>query len=109
MNKTIAVKVLDIAIELIKKILFVLIFMKVPQMLFVKFMDVQDAGFGLENCFVYFGLVLCGICGSLIRSEIFSDEHTDVNKIENAKLFFFVILERFKNAIESPNVTSENL
>ncbi len=77
MNKNIAYKALNIAFELFIKILFVFLFMKVPHMLFVKFMDAQAVGFGLENCFVYFGLVLCGICGSIVRSEVFSDVHPD--------------------------------
>lgn len=92
MNKNIAIKALNIAIELVKKILFVFLFMKVPQMLFMKFMDAQDVGFGLENCFVYFALVLCGICGSVVRSEIFNDAHTEITKdITNgrdAKIYF---------------------
>lgn len=86
MNKNIALKALNILIEFIKKILFVFLFMKVPQMLFVKFTDAQDVGFGLENCFVYFALVLCGICGSIVRSEIFDDAHLDFTKdIANGK------------------------
>ena len=92
MNKNIALKALNIAIELVKKILFVFLFMKVPQMLFVKFMDAQDVGFGLEDCFVYFALVLCGICGSIVRSEIFNDAHPhiakDITNGMDAKVYF---------------------
>ena len=50
---------------------FVGVFMFLPHILFSRYMGAGIAGFGLENCFVYFGIVLCGLCGSIVRSEIF--------------------------------------
>ncbi len=63
--------------EFVKKILFVLVFMFVPHMLFAKWMPAGTMGFELENCYVYFGIVLCGFCGSIVKSEVFNnDEHS---------------------------------
>ncbi len=73
----IAYIILKYIFEFIKKILFVLVFMLVPQLLFSKWMTAGKTGFELENCYVYFGIVLCGICGSIVKSEVFNnDEHS---------------------------------
>ena len=53
------------------KTAFVAVFMFLPHIFFSKYMETGILGFGLENCFVYFGVVLCGLCGSVVRSELF--------------------------------------
>lgn len=69
--------ILKYLFEFVKKILFVLVFMFVPHMLFAKWMPAGTTGFELENCYVYFGIVLCGFCGSIVKSEVFNnDEHS---------------------------------
>lgn len=84
--------ILKYLLEFIKKILFVLVFMFVPQMVFSKWMPTGATGFELENCYVYWGIVLCGFCGSVIKSEVFnSDENSfDMLKIirVNPKNYF---------------------
>ncbi|MGN0375105.1 MAG: hypothetical protein ACI4EN_06345 [Butyrivibrio sp.] len=73
----VAAAILGVLLEFIKKTLFVLAFMYVPMRLFSRWMPAGVTGFGPENSYVYFGLVLCGLCGSVINSEIFSkDEHS---------------------------------
>ena len=61
-------------ISFIKRLCFVALFMMLPQMLFERFMPYGADTFELTNCYVYFGIVLCGLCGSLIKSEIFNND-----------------------------------
>lgn len=69
--------VLRVILEFIKKTLFVLVFMYLPMKLFSNLMTAGETGFKADNCYVYFGLVLCGLGGSIVKSEIFNnDEHS---------------------------------
>ena len=65
--------ILRVLSEFAFKTAFVAVFMFLPHVLFSKYMESGIAGFGIENCFVYYGIVLCGLCGSVVRSEIFKN------------------------------------
>ena len=88
-NKTglgIAAMVLKFLISLIKRVAFVAVFMLIPQRLFAKYMPMGNLNFALENCFVYFGVVLCGICGSLTKSEIFNNDEFSYSMLKIYKV-----------------------
>lgn len=57
--------------EIIRKTLYCAIFLLLPHMLFSRYMAAGGSGFELENCFVYFALIMSGFCGSIINSTIF--------------------------------------
>ena len=88
-NKTvpaIVAMVLKFLVSLIKRIAFVAVFMLIPQLLFAKYMPAGELNFALENCFVYFGVVLCGICGSLTKSEIFNNDEFSYSMLKIYKV-----------------------
>ena len=63
--------ILRIICELVLKIGFVGVFMFLPHILFSRYMETGLLGFGLENCFVYFAVIISGLCGSVVKSEVF--------------------------------------
>lgn len=74
MSKTVAAvlaTIFRVLCEFAFKTAFVALFMFLPHILFSKYMESGMVGFGIENCFVYFAIILCGLCGSVVRSEIF--------------------------------------
>ena len=78
--------ILKFLVSLIKRIAFVAVFMLIPQILFAKYMPSGELNFALENCFVYFGIVLCGICGSLTKSEIFNNDEFSYSMLKVYKV-----------------------
>ena len=84
MNKTLGLKGLKIVGEYLVKTGFVFLFMKIPQMLFSKYMN--EGAFELEHSFVYFALGLCAICGSIMNSEIFGEKISNEVKTDSSNV-----------------------
>ena len=61
--------------EIIKVYAYVLLFIHMPKVLFSKYMATGSAGFGLDDAYVYFMLILTCCAGSIIHSKLF-----DVNE-----------------------------
>ena len=57
--------------EIIKKAVFVAAFMLLPMYVLSRFSATGNIGYGLENCFVYFSVVMLCFCGSVNNSVIF--------------------------------------
>ncbi len=68
----IAGTVFDILFELMRKLAYVAAFVLLPRLVFSRIMAVGLSGFKLEDCYVYFTLVMTCICGSIIHSFIFN-------------------------------------
>lgn len=66
---------------IVKTFLYVLFFMYIPMRIFSSTMKAGNAGFSIENCFVYFSLVLSCVAGSILHSNLF-----DVNESSYVKL-----------------------
>lgn len=62
---------IEYVIELIKQFAFVAVFFMLPRLLFVKYMPNGAEQFATNQAFVYWGMILCVLCGSIINSEIF--------------------------------------
>lgn len=60
--------------EIIKKTAFIAVLFMVPRLLFAKYMAIGPNGFDVDNCYVYFGIVLSCFCGSITRSVIFNPD-----------------------------------
>lgn len=85
--------------ELIKKLAFVAIFMHLPRIMFEKNMNAGALGFGVENAFVYFTLVMVCFCGSINNSCIFQKtQETYISlfevKCDPVAYFRFLLLRR---------------
>ncbi len=83
---SIVAAVIKLIISLIKRVAFIGVFMLLPRMLFARFMPAGETAFALENCYVYFGIVLCGFCGSLVRSEIFNNDEFSYTMLKTYKV-----------------------
>ncbi len=57
--------------QIVRTALYVTVFMLMPRYLFVRYSAVGANGFGLENCFVYFSIIMSCFCGSINNSRIF--------------------------------------
>lgn len=75
-----------VLVSLIKRLAFIAAFMLVPMVLFSRFMPAGELNFALENCYVYFGIVLCGFCGSLTKSEIFNNDEFSYTMLKTYKV-----------------------
>ena len=72
--------------ELVKKLLFCAVFLLVPKILFAKYMSAGENGFGTEDCFVYFAIVLNGFCGSIMNSAIFKQSRNSYAALYDFKV-----------------------
>lgn len=66
--------IIRMLLEIIKKTAYVAVFFMIPRMLFAGYMAIGPNGFDVDNCFVYFGIVLSCFCGSITRSVIFNPD-----------------------------------
>lgn len=106
MPKTVAAvlaTIFRVLCEFAFKTSFVALFMFLPHILFSKYMESGLAGFGIENCFVYFAIILCGLCGSVVRSEIFRNNDYSylmlkIYRVNPLNFFRFKIL--YKTVLE---------
>lgn len=84
--------------EILKKIMITGIVMYVPYKLFSKYMPAGDNGFGLEDCFVYFAVVLIMFCTSINNSAIFKitkEAYASLKELKcNPRNYFRVIVTR---------------
>ena len=92
--------------EIIKKILFVGIVMYAPCRIYKEYMPSGATGFSIENCFVYFTVVLVVFCGSINRSAIFRISREAYASLKELKCdpknyFRAVILRRSFNELVS--------
>ncbi len=72
--------------EIIKKLIYVAIFLFMPYMLFSKFMPAGSLGFGLDNCFVYFAIVTSAFCGSVLNTTIFDASEESYFMLRQVKM-----------------------
>lgn len=89
--------------EIIKKVAFVAVFMLLPRYLLGRFSATGQNGFGLENCFVYFTVVMICFCGSINNSALFDTDENAYVALRDAKCspvdYFRMVLLR-KNITE---------
>lgn len=57
--------------QVVRTALYVAFFMLMPRYLFARYSAVGVNGFAIENCFVYFTIILSCFCGSINNSGIF--------------------------------------
>lgn len=81
MKKRVVTEIIYFLWEIIKIYCYVLLFIHMPMKLFSKYMATGGAGFGLENSYVYFTLIMTCLSGSIIHSRLF-----DVNEDSYAML-----------------------
>ena len=85
--------------EIVKKSIFVGLFMFLPRFLAIKFLEAGIAGFGIEDVFVYLTVILICFCGSINNSVIFAEKEADYVSIRNMKInsrnyYRFLVLRR---------------
>ena len=89
--------------EIIKKAAFVAVFMLLPRYVLTRVSADGAIGFGLENCFVYFTVVMVCFCGSINNSAVFELSETSYTALREAKCrpsdYFRMVLVR-KNISE---------
>ena len=72
--------------ELFKRALAVGLFIWLPRFLFMKYSATKETGFGLDNCYTYFSLVMICYAGSLLRSQIFKVNEFSVTCLKTVKV-----------------------
>lgn len=85
--------------ELVKKLVFIGLFMYLPRALAIKFLDAGINGFGIEDVFVYLTVILVCFSGSINNSALFAQREADYVSIRNMKIksryyVRFVVLRR---------------
>lgn len=73
-------------LEIVKKFAFGAVFFVLPRYLFCRRMAVGEAGFGIDDSFVYFTLVLNCIAGSLLHSFVFSVNERSVSFLKGMRV-----------------------
>lgn len=71
---------------IIKIFAYVSLFMYLPKLIFAANMKVGEDGFSIENCFVYFSIILSCMAGSILHSKIFDVNEKSVMKLRFMKL-----------------------